>query len=111
MVEYQNTTNEQLKQTAFAQPAVFIIEYALAQVLMEWGIRPEAMLGYSLGEYVAACLAGVLSLRRCPGAGHTACPTYSGTSTGSDGRRGIVGGRSAAISQRACLPGCHQWSK
>ena len=39
-----------------------VIEYALAQLLMQWGIRPQAMLGYSLGEYVAACLAGVLSL-------------------------------------------------
>src|SRR5204862_1573792 len=51
-----------LKQTAIAQPAVFVIEYALAQLLMAWGIRPQAMLGYSLGEYVAACLAGVFSL-------------------------------------------------
>lgn len=53
---------DQLRQTAIAQPAVFIIEYALAQVLIEWGIHPQAMLGYSVGEYVAACLAGVLSL-------------------------------------------------
>src|SRR5713226_3979521 len=52
----------QLKQTALAQPAVFVIEYALAQQLMQWGIRPQAMFGYSLGEYVAACIAGVLSL-------------------------------------------------
>ncbi len=53
----------QLKQTALAQPAVFVIEYALAQQLMQWGIRPQAMFGYSLGEYVAACIAGVLSLK------------------------------------------------
>ena len=51
-----------LKQTALAQPAVFVIEYALARLLMAWGILPQAMLGYSLGEYVAACLAGVFSL-------------------------------------------------
>ena len=51
-----------LQQTVLAQPAVFVVEYALAQLLMEWGIRPQAMIGYSLGEYVAACLAGVLSL-------------------------------------------------
>ena len=51
-----------LHQTALAQPAVFVVEYALAQLLAEWGIRPQAMLGYSLGEYVAATLAGVLSL-------------------------------------------------
>lgn len=51
-----------LKQTAIAQPAVFVIEYALARLLMAWGIRPQSMLGYSVGEYVAACVAGVLSL-------------------------------------------------
>ncbi|MBP2707748.1 SDR family NAD(P)-dependent oxidoreductase [Microbispora sp. RL4-1S] len=44
------------------QPAVFVAEYALARLLMRWGLRPEIMVGYSLGEYVAACLAGVLSL-------------------------------------------------
>ncbi|MEO7019409.1 MAG: SDR family oxidoreductase, partial [Ktedonobacteraceae bacterium] len=53
---------ERLKQTALAQPAVFVIEYALAQLLIHWGIRPQALIGYSLGEYVAACLAGVMSL-------------------------------------------------
>ncbi len=53
---------DQLKQTVYAQPLTFIIEYALAQLLMLWGIRPQAMLGYSLGEYVAACLSGVLTL-------------------------------------------------
>lgn len=51
-----------LQQTRLAQPAVFVIEYALAQLLMTWGIQPHAVIGYSLGEYVAACLAGVLSL-------------------------------------------------
>jgi len=54
--------SERLKQTALAQPAVFVIEYALAQLLISWGIHPQAMIGYSLGEYVAACLSGVLSL-------------------------------------------------
>jgi acyl transferase domain-containing protein len=47
--------------TALDQPATFVIEYALAQLLLGWGIRPAALLGYSLGEYVAACMAGVLS--------------------------------------------------
>lgn len=56
------SSSEQLKQTALAQPALFIIEYALAQLLMQWGIQPRAMIGYSLGEYVAACLSGVLTL-------------------------------------------------
>jgi acyl transferase domain-containing protein/acyl carrier protein len=51
-----------LSQTRFAQPALFTLEYALAKLWMSWGVRPEAMLGHSLGEYVAACLAGVLSI-------------------------------------------------
>ncbi len=53
---------EQLSRTSLAQPILFIVEYALAQLLIQWGLNPQAMLGYSLGEYVAACLAGVLSL-------------------------------------------------
>jgi acyl transferase domain-containing protein/acyl carrier protein len=51
-----------LDETAIAQPVVFAIEYALAHLLMSWGMRPHALVGYSLGEYVAACIAGVLSL-------------------------------------------------
>jgi acyl transferase domain-containing protein/acyl carrier protein len=51
-----------LEQTALAQPALFTIEYALAQLWSAWGIRPNAMLGHSIGEYVAACLAGVFTL-------------------------------------------------
>jgi acyl transferase domain-containing protein/acyl carrier protein len=52
---------KELNQTALAQPALFIIEYALAQLLFSWGIRPDAMIGHSLGEFVAACVAGVFS--------------------------------------------------
>ncbi len=53
---------EQLNQTVITQPAIFVVEYALAKLLMRWGLRPEAMIGHSIGEYVAACLAGVFSL-------------------------------------------------
>ena len=53
---------ELLSQTRLAQPALFVIEYALATLWMEWGVRPAAIIGHSLGEYVAACLAGVFPL-------------------------------------------------
>ncbi|HEY1352296.1 MAG TPA: amino acid adenylation domain-containing protein [Ktedonobacteraceae bacterium] len=56
-----------LGQTALAQPALFAVEYALAKLWMSWGIVPSAMIGYSLGEYVAACLAGVFSLEEALG--------------------------------------------
>lgn len=53
---------EKLKQTCFTQPTLFVIEYALAQLWMSWGISPQVMIGHSIGEYVAACLAGVMSV-------------------------------------------------
>ena len=52
----------QLMQTSITQPALFVVEYALARQLEHWGVRPSAMMGHSLGEYVAACLAGVIAL-------------------------------------------------
>jgi acyl transferase domain-containing protein/acyl carrier protein len=51
-----------LSDTRLAQTGVFVAEYALARTLMDWGVTPDLVLGYSVGEYVAACLAGVLSL-------------------------------------------------
>ena len=51
-----------LAQTAITQPALFVVEYALAQWWLEQGVRPAALLGHSIGEYVAACLAGVFTL-------------------------------------------------
>ncbi len=53
---------QKMAQTCFAQPAIFVIEYALARMWMAWGLQPQAMIGHSIGEYVAACLAGVFSL-------------------------------------------------
>ncbi len=51
-----------LDEMAYAQPAIFALEYALAVLWRSWGIAPAAVLGHSLGEYAAACVAGVFSL-------------------------------------------------
>ena len=55
-------SSEKINQTEIAQPVLFVFEYALAKLLMKWGIKPYAMIGHSIGEYVAACLAGVFPL-------------------------------------------------
>ncbi len=52
---------DQLGQTRFTQPALFVFGYALAKLWLSWGVQPAAMLGHSVGEYVAACLADVFS--------------------------------------------------
>lgn len=53
---------EALKDTRWAQPALFTTSYALATLWMSWGVRPSMMIGHSVGEYVAATLAGVMTL-------------------------------------------------
>ena len=62
MGRMSTTAEGRLSWTRVAQPAVFIAEYALARTLIDWGLTPDLVLGYSVGEYVAACLAGVLTL-------------------------------------------------
>lgn len=64
---YPTTTDAEaaaisLGQTCFTQPALFIVEYALAQLWQSWGVIPQATIGHSIGEFVSACLAGVFSL-------------------------------------------------
>ncbi len=51
-----------LDQTGLTQPVLFAVEYGLARLLASWGVVPGAVLGHSVGEYVAACIAGVMSL-------------------------------------------------
>ncbi|MEH2238956.1 MAG: beta-ketoacyl synthase N-terminal-like domain-containing protein [Nostoc sp.] len=60
--EQATVAAQQLTQTYITQPALFVVEYALAKLWMDWGVRASAMIGHSIGEYVAATLAGVFSL-------------------------------------------------
>lgn len=53
---------QRLAQTRLAQPAIFATAYAAVKMWMAWGIKPVALVGHSLGEYVAACIAGVFDL-------------------------------------------------
>ncbi len=60
--EAETEADARLSRTEFAQPVLFAFEYALARQWTAWGLQPEAMIGHSVGELVAACLAGVFSL-------------------------------------------------
>ena len=62
LAHHTQEATRRMRQPSCALPILFSVEYALARLLMEWGVRPQAMIGHSLGEYVAACLAEVFSL-------------------------------------------------
>lgn len=58
---------QRINETRVTQPAIFVVEYALARLWMAWGIKPSVLIGHSVGEYVAAVLAGVFSLEEALG--------------------------------------------
>jgi acyl transferase domain-containing protein/acyl carrier protein len=60
--QHSDAAAQSLRETATAQPALFTIEFALASLWRRWGVEPRALMGHSLGEYVAACLSGVFTL-------------------------------------------------
>lgn len=60
--DHSDEAAQRINQTSIAQAALFTIEYSLAKLWMSWGVRPQAMIGHSIGEYVAACLAEALTI-------------------------------------------------
>ncbi|MBD2136212.1 SDR family NAD(P)-dependent oxidoreductase [Anabaena sp. FACHB-1237] len=62
IIEIIHTENDLLDQTAYTQPALFAIEYSLYKTWEHYGIKPDIVLGHSIGEYPAACIAGIFSL-------------------------------------------------
>lgn len=61
---------ERLKRPSVQLPLIMIVEHALAQLWMSWGVKPTALVGHSMGENTAACLAGVMSFEDCIGLVH-----------------------------------------
>jgi acyl transferase domain-containing protein/acyl carrier protein len=60
-VLFPDTDDQRINDTRYAQPLIFLLEYALSKLLLSWGLRPSFMIGHSIGEYVAAAVSGVFS--------------------------------------------------
>ena len=93
-----------LEQTANTQPALFAMEYALARLWQSWGIEPAAVLGHSVGEYVAACIAGLYSLED----GLKLIVARGRLMQAVSGRGGMLAVRGGEAQARAALAGLEQ---
>jgi acyl transferase domain-containing protein/thioesterase domain-containing protein/acyl carrier protein len=78
----ENAANEALKRPSVQLPLIMITEYALAQLWMSWGVKPAALIGHSMGENTAACLAGVMSFEDCIGLVHLRGSLFDTVSSG-----------------------------
>ncbi|SEL14132.1 Acyl transferase domain-containing protein [Stigmatella aurantiaca] len=67
LLSVMHGTGSRIDDTEYTQPALFSLEYALAELWRSWGVEPWAVLGHSVGEYVAACVAGVMELKEALG--------------------------------------------
>ena len=90
----------QLRRMSVGQPAVFIVEYALARLWMDWGVEPAGVVGHSLGAYAAACLAGVITAagRRPARGGARQAPRRAGV--GRDAGGSAARGRGARAARQ-----------
>jgi acyl transferase domain-containing protein/NADPH:quinone reductase-like Zn-dependent oxidoreductase/acyl carrier protein len=95
------SATEKLGHTAFTQPALFAIEYALAKLWQSWGIEPAVVLGHSVGEYVAACIASLYSLED----GLKLIAARGRLMQGVSGRGGMLALRASETQARAALAG------
>ncbi len=74
--------DEALRRPSLQLPLILIVEYALAQLWISWGVRPVALTGHSMGENTAACLAGVMSFEDCIGLVHLRGTLFDTVETG-----------------------------
>ncbi|MDB9369216.1 beta-ketoacyl synthase N-terminal-like domain-containing protein [Nodularia spumigena CS-586/05] len=65
ILDSESSVFSPLQQTEYAKPISFALQYALAKCWLSWGILPSAVLGYGIGEYVAACISGRMELENC----------------------------------------------